>query len=74
VDPFWSSFLAGVPELGSLRAARVTRLDDAAAAAKLEAMRCYRSQLPALSAGARGLLEDPEIHRYEVSWELPAGG
>lgn len=70
VDAFWSSFLAGVGELGQLRAARVVRLDDAAAAAKLEAIRCYRSQLPALSAGARGLLEDPEIHRYEVSWEL----
>ena len=70
VDPFWSSFLAGVPELGRLRAARVVRLDDAAAAAKLEAMRCYRTQLPALSAGARGLLEDPEIHRWEVSWQL----
>ncbi len=70
VDAFWSPFLAGVPELGPLRAARVVRLDDAAAAAKLEAIRCYRSQLPALSAGARGLLEDPEIHRYEVLWEL----
>lgn len=70
VDAFWSSVLAGVGELGQLRAARVVRLDDAAAAAKLEAIRCYRSQLPALSAGARGLLEDPEIHRYEVSWEL----
>lgn len=70
VDPFWSSFLAGVTELGQLRAARVARLDDAAAAAKLAAMRCYRSQLPALTAGARGLLEDPEIHRYEVSWQL----
>jgi LmbE family N-acetylglucosaminyl deacetylase len=70
VDPFWSSFLAGVPELGELRAAQVVRLDGAAAAAKLEAMRCYRSQLPALAAGARGLLEDPEIHRYEVSWQL----
>jgi LmbE family N-acetylglucosaminyl deacetylase len=71
VEAFWGSFLTGVPELGPLRAAGVVRLDGAAAAAKLEAMRCYRTQLPALSAGARGLLEDPEIYRYEVSWELP---
>ena len=40
--------------------------------AKLAAMRCYATQMPALSYGGRGLLEDPEIHRYEVFWDLPA--
>jgi len=72
VEVFWRSFLDAVPELPELRSARVHRLDDEQAAQKLEAMRCYATQLPALSYGARGLLEDPEIHRYEVSWRLQA--
>jgi LmbE family N-acetylglucosaminyl deacetylase len=71
VDAFWRSFFGEVPELGDLRSARVARLDDGAAAAKLEAIRCYGTQWPALSYGGRGLLEDPEIHRYEVFWDLP---
>ena len=70
VDAFWGSFLADVPGLPPLRSARVVRLDAAAAAAKLAAIRCYETQLPALSYGARGRLADPEIHRYEVFWEL----
>ncbi len=74
VDAFWSSFLEDVPEMPPLRLAQVERLDDSAAAAKLEAMSCYRTQLPCLSYGARGLLSDPEIHRFEVRWELSREG
>jgi LmbE family N-acetylglucosaminyl deacetylase len=74
VDAFWSSFLEDVPEMPTLRSAHVERLDDAAAAAKLEAMSCYRTQFPCLSYGARGLLSDPEIHRFEVRWELTPDG
>jgi hypothetical protein len=73
VDAFWLSFLAGVPELGPLRAAHVERLDDAAAAAKLDAMVCYRTQFPALNGGARQMLADPAIHRFEVRWDLANG-
>lgn len=73
VDVFWRSFLDGVGELPPLREADVRRLDDEQASEKLDAMRCYETQLPALGYGARGLLEDPEIHRYEVSWRLRAG-
>jgi LmbE family N-acetylglucosaminyl deacetylase len=72
VDAFWRSFLSDVPELGDLRRGRVERLGDEAAAAKLRAMRAYATQYPALGYGARGLLDDPEIHRYEVTWDLPA--
>jgi LmbE family N-acetylglucosaminyl deacetylase len=72
VDAFWRSFLEGVPEMPELRSARVHRLDDASAAAKLDALRCYATQFSAIEYGARGLLSDPEIHRYEVSWELRA--
>jgi hypothetical protein len=74
VDVFWRSFLDSVPELGSLARARVVRLDDWAAAAKLKAMLCYATQIPALDFGARGMLTDPEILRYEVRWELLGGG
>jgi LmbE family N-acetylglucosaminyl deacetylase len=70
VDPFWLSFLDRVPELPALRGARVERLDDEAAGAKLDAMLCYETQIRALDHGARGLLSDPEIHRFEVRWEL----
>jgi LmbE family N-acetylglucosaminyl deacetylase len=70
VDAFWLEFLKGVPELPGLRAARVERLDDAAAAAKLEAMRCYETQFSGLDYGAGRLLSDPAIHRFEVWWEL----
>ena len=73
VDVFWRSYLDAVPELPPLREADVRRLGDVQASEKLEAMRCYETQLPALGYGARGLLEDPEIHRYEVSWRLRAG-
>jgi LmbE family N-acetylglucosaminyl deacetylase len=70
VDAFWLTFLEGVPELGPLRSAEVIRLDDAAAEAKLAAMRTYATQFPALDYGSRGLLADPEIHRFEVVWQL----
>lgn len=70
VDAFWQAQLAGVPEIGDLRAARVVRLDDDEAAAKLTAMRTYRSQFPALNGGEAGVLEEPAIHRFEVAWRL----
>jgi LmbE family N-acetylglucosaminyl deacetylase len=73
VDAFWHSFLAALPEMPPLRSARVERLDDERAAAKLAALRCYETQFPCLNYGGRGLLEDPEIHRFEVHWELATG-
>jgi LmbE family N-acetylglucosaminyl deacetylase len=73
-DAFWEPFLDGVDGLGPLRDGKVTRLDDAAAAAKLAAMRAYLTQYPALDYGGRGLLADPEIHRYEVRWPIARAG
>lgn len=70
VDAFWRTFLDDVPELGELRSACVQRLDDLAAAAKLEALRCYRTQMACIDYGAGRVLADPEIHRFEVAWEL----
>jgi LmbE family N-acetylglucosaminyl deacetylase len=73
VDAFWLSFLQGVPEMPPLRSAHVERLDDAAASAKLAAMRCYGTQFPALNGGAQQILANPATHRFEVRWDLPVG-
>ncbi|HEV3322969.1 MAG TPA: hypothetical protein VG147_12385 [Solirubrobacteraceae bacterium] len=73
VDAFWLEFLKGVPELPGLRSAHVERLDDTVAAAKLAAMRCYVTQFSGLDYGAGRPLSDPEIHRFEVRWELSCG-
>jgi len=70
IDAFWMSYLDGVPELPPLRSAYVERLDASLASGKLAAMRCYATQYPCLSYGGRDLLGDPEIHGYEVRWEL----
>jgi hypothetical protein len=70
VDPFWEQFLDGVPRMPPLRDAHVRRLDDRAAHEKLEAMSTYATQWSALSFGGRDMLADPEIHRFEVFWEL----
>ncbi len=73
VDAYWQSFLEDLPGAPPIRSARVRRLEPANAAAKLAAMRRYRTQLSCLSYGARGLLDDPEIHAFEVSWDLGGG-
>lgn len=70
VDAFWRTFLADVPELERLRDARVERLDDERAAAKLAAMRIYSTQFSSLDSGAAGVLSNPAIHRFEVIWDL----
>jgi LmbE family N-acetylglucosaminyl deacetylase len=67
VDAYWLSFLERVPEMPALRSATVERLQPALASAKLEAIRCYRTSL---NDGVIRLLSEPEIHRYEVHWEL----
>jgi LmbE family N-acetylglucosaminyl deacetylase len=74
VDPFWEQFLHGVAQMPPLRQAHVRRLDDEAAHAKLDAMSTYATQYSALSFGGRDMLADPEIHRFEVSWDLDTCG
>jgi hypothetical protein len=70
VDAFWRTFLVDVPELKRLHDADVVRLEDKQAAAKLEAMRTYRTQFASLDGGAAGILGNPAIHRFEVIWKL----
>lgn len=69
IDAYWAPSFEGVP--AEPRAAAVTRLDDATAERKLEAMRAYRTQFPALDRGPIGNISHPEVHRYEVLWGLP---
>lgn len=70
VDAFWRTLLVDAPELRDLRSARVTRLSDEDAAAKLLAMRTYRTQFASLDGGATELLSNPATHRFEVVWNL----
>jgi LmbE family N-acetylglucosaminyl deacetylase len=74
IDAFWQSYLRDVPEMPPLRSAHVEHLDAPTASAKLEAMRCYRTQFPALDGGPKRLLSDPAIHGFEVRWELARDG
>jgi LmbE family N-acetylglucosaminyl deacetylase len=68
VDAYWQRLVREVPAVGRLRDAVVVRLTDEQAESKLAAMRAYRTQFPALDAGAIGVLSNPEIHRFEVLW------
>jgi len=67
VDAYWQPFLAGVPELVSLRSAEVERLDERMAKAKCEAIESYENSL---SYGFRRMLADPTLHSFEVRWQL----
>jgi LmbE family N-acetylglucosaminyl deacetylase len=72
VDVFWQPLLRAAPEIGHLRRAEVVRLPDAERERKLDAMRAYRTQFPALDGGAVHLLSNPLVHGFEVFWTIPA--
>jgi LmbE family N-acetylglucosaminyl deacetylase len=62
--------LASVPHVGEASDAQVVRLSPDQAAAKLEALRHYRTQFPALDQGPLQAISRPEIHGFEVFWPL----
>lgn len=66
------SWRAGGAHIASLdrERARVVALDAAAAAAKLAAMRTYRSQFALLDRGPIGQLSDRRVHGFEVFWRM----
>lgn len=66
VDAYWGP-------LGSRDGAEVVRLDPPAAAAKLAAMRTYRSEFAVLDRGPLRQLSNPGIHGFEVFWPAPNG-
>jgi hypothetical protein len=65
VDMYW-----GEGRVGSQTGAEVVRLDPAAAAAKLAAMRTYRSEFAVLDRGPLSQLSNPAIHGFEVFWAV----
>ncbi|HEV7584969.1 MAG TPA: hypothetical protein VGO14_04230 [Solirubrobacteraceae bacterium] len=69
VDAYWQSFLTGVPEMPPLRSALVERLDAVAAAAKRAAIGDYELSL---NYAVRRMLADPQVHGFEVRWQLDA--
>jgi hypothetical protein len=48
----------------------VRRLDDEAVARKLEALREYRTQFPALRGGPLRIVQYPAVRGFEVAWWL----
>lgn len=69
-DAMWEAFLEDLPWHRVLLSAEAVALDDATSAAKLAAMRTYRSQFPALDAAPVGRLRNPLIHGHEVFWDV----
>jgi LmbE family N-acetylglucosaminyl deacetylase len=72
VDAYWQPLVAAVPAVGSIRAARVVRLQAPEASRKLAAMEAYRTQFPALDGGPIGALRNPLVHGFEVFWRIGA--
>jgi LmbE family N-acetylglucosaminyl deacetylase len=66
VDAYWEPFLEDLPRRPGT--ADVVRLTDDQAAAKLEAIRAYETQLPGLDQGPAGIVTNPANHRFEVVW------
>jgi hypothetical protein len=70
VDAYWQPLVADVPSVGSIRGARVVRLQPPEASRKLAAMQAYRTQFAALDGGPIGALRNPLVHGFEVFWRL----
>jgi LmbE family N-acetylglucosaminyl deacetylase len=66
VDAEWDAN----PMIPKGRRPRIVTLGGEEAAAKLAAIRRYRSQLPALDAGPLHAISNPIIHGFEVFWDL----
>jgi LmbE family N-acetylglucosaminyl deacetylase len=64
VDAYWALHVEPLVLAGC--SAQVVELDEAEQRRKIEAMRAYRTQFPALEAGSQRRLTHPELVRYEV--------
>jgi LmbE family N-acetylglucosaminyl deacetylase len=72
VDADWEVALSSARLPRSALASRVQRLDDEQMAAKLAAMKRYRTQFPLLNQGPVRLLEHPLVLPWEVAWSVEA--
>jgi LmbE family N-acetylglucosaminyl deacetylase len=70
VDHWWESQGAEAGVSFDAPGARVVRLGPAAHAAKVEALRTYRTQFPLLEGGPQRRLTNPSLSGFEVFWRL----
>ena len=68
VDTELAGLCASVPEIDDPRSAEAVRLGAEGAAAKLTALRAYRTQFTALDAGPLKVLSNPSVHPFELFW------
>lgn len=73
-DARWRRDLAGVPGGMDRSAPRVRRLDDTERAAKLSALRGYRTQWETLNAGPLDRLVNPAVIGFELWWDVVGFG
>jgi hypothetical protein len=73
-DVRWRRDLAGVPGGMERLVARVQRLDHAGCAAKLDALRGYRTQWETLNAGPIDRLVNPSVIGFELWWDVDGFG
>ena len=70
-EVYWETKLAGTG--ASVGEPIVRELTEAELESKLDAVRCYRTQVTALDA-RYSILSRPDVLRYEVLWPLPPSG
>lgn len=68
VDAYWRLYLDGN------RRPVIRCLTEQQQAAKLDALRAYRSQFAALDGGPQRRVSHPELIAYEAFWEAPGAG
>jgi LmbE family N-acetylglucosaminyl deacetylase len=70
VDRWWEPYLDSLPFPPDQLEPHVHTLSVEEAAAKLQAMRAYGTQYPALTGGPVDLLGNPDVGRHEVTWSI----
>ena len=76
-EAYWRDCFRDAPWPATELAVRGVVLEADDAAAKLDAMKRYRTQFPATNGGCLGWMEDPRFHGFEVYWDvarMPASG
>jgi LmbE family N-acetylglucosaminyl deacetylase len=69
-DAHWRPHLDSAPCRRDALRARVHESSEDEALAKLEAMRAYRTQFPAVSGGGLNAMTRLDVVRYEVYWDV----
>ena len=70
VDAQWEPYLVSAPWRRDWMKPRVAQLNEEKTAMKLNTLRTYKTQYPALTGGVRDSLADPLVLGFEVFWSL----